>query len=91
VPVRPWELSGRSIPHLHVISRMVPNLDNDTDQARLESYLNTKRVRLFKGPPNSGDLRPIETCIARMKRKLIDGDPGPDESEAQWRNRMCGG
>ena len=63
-------------------------MDNDTGQARLESYLNSKRIRLFHGPANSGDLRPIESVFAKMKEKLTTEDPGPQETEAQWRQRV---
>jgi len=63
-------------------------MDNDSAQLRLEPYLNSKRIHLFRGPPNSGDLRPIETTFAKIQRKLIDDDPGPDETADAWLARV---
>jgi hypothetical protein len=63
-------------------------MDNDSAQLMFEPYFNSKRIRLFRGPPNSGDLRPIETTFARIQRKLYDDDPGTGETEHAWLARV---
>jgi hypothetical protein len=63
-------------------------MDNDSAQLMFEPYFNSKRIRLFRGPPNSGDLRPIETTFARIQRKLYDDDPGPGETKEAWLARV---
>ena len=64
--------------------------DNDTGQTAtsLDPAYAAVPARNHRMPAGSGDLRFIESWWPKIRLRLYEGDPGPDESEADFHKRV---
>jgi len=68
-------------PNLHPL-RWVVSQDNDHAQNANPQWFSDKGINLHKGPPNSGDLRGIESAWPVLNRAIAKDDPGPESIAA---------
>ncbi len=73
-------------PNLNPV-RWVVSQDNDFAQMANPQWWSQRHISLHKGPPNSGDLRGIESCWPAINKQIAEGDPGK-ESRAEFIERV---
>ncbi len=62
--------------------------DNDHTQNSHPAWWSQRNITFHKGPPNSGDLRGIESIWPVLNRRIAETDPGPKETKLQFTTRV---